>query len=115
MEPVISCVSRARGRAFPEPRVRVYHLYRPAVKEFLAEVMRRFGPRSKMHEVALEEALITRIAKLPFIDTKNAALSNELFEYHRNLAAVSVPASVRDTKSGLRHGHYDLGNGHRLL
>ena len=114
MEPVIRCVSRASGGALPEPWFRVHHLYRLPVKELLAEIARRLGPLSKVHEVALEEALITRIPQLPFVDTKNAALSNKLFEYLCNLATASVPASVRNAKSGLRHGNYDLGGSHGL-
>ena len=114
MELVIRCVSRAGSGTLPEPWFRVHHLYRPPVKELLAEIARRLGPLSKVHEVALEEALITRIAQLPFIDTKNTALSKKLFEYLCYLAAASVSASVRDAKSGLRHGDYDLGGSHGL-
>lgn len=113
MEPVTVC-SRASGGALPEPGVRVYHLYRPAVKELLAEVASRLGPLSEVHEVALEEALITRVAQLPFVDTKNTLLSNKLFEYLRDLAAASVPTSVWDAESGLRHGDDDLGESHGL-
>ena len=98
----------------PEPWLRVHYLYRSPVEELLAEVTRRLRPLPKVHEVALEEALITRIAQLPFVDTKNTALSNKLFKYLRNLATASVSASVRDAKSGLRHRDYDLGGSHGL-
>ena len=100
MDPVAVC-SRASGGALPKPWFRVHHLYRIPVKELLAKVARRIGPLLKVHEVALEEALITRVAQLPFVDAKNAAFSNKLFEYLSDLAAASVPASVGDAECGL--------------
>lgn len=97
MEPVICCVSRACGRTLPEPRLGVHNLDRFAVQQLLAKFASRFRPLAKVHEIALEEALIPWIAQLSLVDAKNATLSEELLKHLCDLAVGGVSAGVRNT------------------